>query len=98
LNKDSETNDILSQLMMKTRKLDSLKMTQNISVIWLNNNMNDDGVDYQHMTAQLSNYVNMINRFNDIDQCMNFIKKSPANGNGCVTICENREQSIIISF
>ena len=38
--------------------------------------MNDDGVDYQHMTAQLSNYVNMINRFNDIDQCMNFIKKS----------------------
>ncbi|CAF2758982.1 unnamed protein product [Rotaria sp. Silwood2] len=57
------------------RRLDNVRMAQNVLVIWLDSNIDDNSADCQHMITQLQHVVNTINTFADADQCRDFLTK-----------------------
>ncbi|CAF0895902.1 unnamed protein product [Adineta steineri] len=47
---------------------------QNVLLIWLDNNINENNVDYNNTIKQLKHVVNNVNTFTDGDQCVKFIQ------------------------
>ncbi|CAF4294985.1 unnamed protein product, partial [Adineta steineri] len=51
----------------------NMQRTQNVVLIWLDNNINDDNADYSNTIKQLERVVNNINTFTDDEECVKFI-------------------------
>jgi tetratricopeptide (TPR) repeat protein len=55
------------------RRRFDMQMVQNVLLIWLDNNIDDNSVDYQKNITQLRCVVNTINIFTDADECVDFL-------------------------
>jgi hypothetical protein len=51
----------------------SIQRMQNVLLIWLDNNIDNNNADCRNTTTQLLRVVNIIHKFTDVDQCIDFL-------------------------
>ena len=76
------------------RRRATIKMVQNVLLIWLDNNIDQAKDDCQNTVAQLRRVVNDINTFTDGDQCIQFINTID-NNKVCMIISGSLGQHIV---
>jgi len=69
-------------------------MVQNISLIWLDNNIDEDAPDYQNIISQLQKNVNLIHTFTDSQMFIEFLENI-GDDKACVIISESLAEQIV---
>ncbi|CAF0720457.1 unnamed protein product [Adineta steineri] len=72
----------------------NMQRTQNVLLIWLDNNINDDNADCYNTIKQLKRVVNDVNTFTDSEQCVEFIQTITDN-KICMIISESLGKHIV---
>ncbi|CAF4157391.1 unnamed protein product [Adineta steineri] len=72
----------------------NMQKTQNVLLIWLDNNINDDNADCYNTIKQLKRVVNNVNTFIDSEQCVEFIQTITDN-KICMIISESLGKHIV---
>jgi tetratricopeptide (TPR) repeat protein len=72
----------------------SVRMVQNVLVIWLDRNIDDINVDCRNTITQLQRVVNSINKYTDGEECIKFLK-SMKDEKACMIISGSLGQVIV---
>ncbi|CAF1146240.1 unnamed protein product [Adineta steineri] len=72
----------------------NMQRMQNVLLIWLDNNIDDDNVDFSNTINQLKCVVNNVNTFTDGDRCVEFIQ-TITNNEVCIIISGSLGKHIV---
>lgn len=70
--KTNKNNIQLKDILLHRRI--NTQITENIQLIWLDNNIDENSVGYRNKMSQFRSIVNTINTFIDNEECIQFIK------------------------
>jgi hypothetical protein len=77
-NKGSKTTKQPEPNSVTTTKIHSFQhscIEQNFVLVWLDENIDENNDGYHPLISQLQSIVNIIEAFNDIDQCVHFLSQ-----------------------
>ncbi|CAF1410617.1 unnamed protein product [Adineta steineri] len=84
---DLSTNTTVNRRM-------NMQRTQNVVLIWLDNNIDDNNADRSNTIKQLKRVVNNVNTFTDSEQCVEFIQTITDN-KICMIISESLGKHVV---